>query len=174
MSEPKFSKTPIDLKAVKRPKGYATFTSLKGTTGIYIQKGPRYQGEKHGSRELVTDLVSASVQRGVEFDAYTLFLGSEDGKRPANPTFAKLATQGFLRNGERVYVGPDYLQEVLEAQVSASTNRIIRWKDRPRSSQEIALEKALETEVSKRMASDMEVEKLRALLSKNKIEIPKE
>ena len=173
MEDNKFSKTPIDLAKVKRPKGYPTFTSLKATTGIYVQK-PRYEGEKHGSRRLVSDLVTVSLSRGGEFDAYAAFLGTEDGKRGPNPVFSKLATAGFLRDGQRVYVGPDYLQEVLAAQLDASTNKVIRWKDRPRPAAEIALEKALEGEASKRLASEAELEKLRAILTRHKIEIPRE
>lgn len=166
-----FSKNPINLKEVKRPKAYNTFTSMKGTSGINIQK-VRYEGEKHGSRRLVSDNVTAQVQRGVEFDCYSLFLGSADGKRPANPTFVKLAVDGFLCDGKKVYVGPEYLQEVLEAQVKASTNRIMLWKDRPRSEAERALERALEEKTLKIMASEEEINRLRDLLTKNKIAIP--
>lgn len=173
MEEAKISKTPIDLSRVKRPKSYPTFTSLKATSGLNIQK-PRYEGEKHGSRSLVSDNITASVQRGAEFDAYSLFLGSVDGKRPASAFFVKLAVKGFKRNGETVFIGPDYLQEVMEAQVNASTNRIILWKDRPRSDAEKQLEKALEEKSMVVMASKAEIEKLRGLLQKNKIEIPAE
>jgi hypothetical protein len=170
--ESKLSDKPINLKEVKRPKGYSTFTSLRGTSGIYIQKGPVYDGEKHGARRITSELVSASVQKGVEFDCFTLFLGSADGKVSPNQNFVKLAVDGFLSEGKRVYIGPEYLQEILEVKVKASTNKIILWKDRPRSAQEKALEKALEEKSVQFLASKEEIDRLRDLLTKNNIKIP--
>lgn len=172
MNEVTFSEKPINLKEVKRPKGYNTFTSMKGASGIYIQKGPVYSDMKNGSRRILSDLVTASVQRGAEFDCYTLFLGSADGKVHPNQTFVKLAIQGFLSEGRRVYIGPEYLQQILEEKVLASTNRIILWKDRPRTLAEKALEKALEEKTVKILASEEEIARLRDLLTKNKIPLP--
>lgn len=167
-----FSEKPIDLKAVKRPKGYPTFTSLKGTSGVYIQKGPVYTDVKNGARTVLSEAVTASVQRNAEFDCYALFLGSADGKVHPNQYFVKLATKGFKSEGKTVYIGPEYLQQVLEAQVSASTNKIILWKDRPRTAAEKALEKAIEEKTVKLLASEEEVQRLRELLTKNKIPLP--
>jgi hypothetical protein len=172
MSEITFSDKPIDLKAVKRPKAYNTFTSLKGTSGIYIQKGPVYSDVKNGARQVLSEAITASVQRNAEFDCYALFLGSADGKVPPNPTFVKLATKGFKSEGKTVYIGPEYLQQVLETQVSSSTNRILLWRDRPRSAAEKALEKALEEKTVKILANEEEIGRLRALLTTHKIQIP--
>lgn len=172
MNEITLSEKPINLKEVKRPKGYNTFTSQKGTSGIYIQKGPVYTDIKNGSRRILSDLVTASVQRGAEFDCYTLFLGSADGKVHPNQTFVKWATQGFQSEGKKVYLSPEYLQQVLDSQVSASTNKIILWKDRPRSVAERALEKALEEKTVRILANEEELGRLRDLLTKNNIKIP--
>lgn len=172
MEQAILSDKPIDLKAVKRPKGYNTFTSLKASSGVYIQKGPVYGDQKHGARQIVSELVSATVQRNAEFDAYSLFLGSADGKRPPNPYFVKLAVKGFKSEGKTVYCGPDYIQEILEVKLGESTNRIILWKDRPRSAAEKALEKALEEKTVKILANEEEIGRLRDLLQKSNIKIP--
>lgn len=155
-----------ELKA-KRPKAgsYETFTvSQRGESRMPYQKARYHAEDKRSARELMDSAIQITIQRGVEFDVYQECLGSRDGKVPANPHFHKLVTEGFLRNGQTVFLDPDDMQKFLSKARKSDTNRIILWKDRPRPEAEKALEKALESKNAEISSRDLTIETLRKTL----------
>jgi hypothetical protein len=151
-----------EVKIPNRPEpgGYPTFTSRKKASTLPYQK-PLYGTDEHKIRRLVFDKVTVTLQENVEFDAYR--------ECEVNPYFKKLVLDGYLKEGKLIKLDPHALQRYLVAQVSADTNKVILWNDRPRPAREIELEKAISSRDAKIKANASEMARMRALLEKNKI-----
>jgi hypothetical protein len=146
----------------KRPEPgtYPTFTSRKNATTLPYQK-PTYGTDEHKIRRLVFDKVTVTLQADVEFDVYR--------ECEVNPYFKKLVEVGYLKENKNVKLDPHALQRYLVAQVSADTNKVILWKDRPRPAKEIELENVIAGKDKFIKVKDSEISRMRALLEKNKI-----
>ncbi len=151
-----------EVKIPNRPEpgSYPTFTSRKKATTLPYQK-PTYGTDEHKIRRLVFDKVTVTLQENVEFDVYR--------ECEVNPTFKKLVLDGYLKEGKTVKLDPHALQRYLVAQVTADTNKVILWKDRPRPARELELEKVIEKNTQTLKVKDSELARMRALLEKNKI-----
>lgn len=160
-----------EIKTVSRPKygTYPTFTSTKkGSTKCY-QK-PIYGLDEWKTRKLVSEKVSVTISKGVEFDVYRECYGGPNGE-PANPYFKKLITEGYLEKDKIVKLDPNKLQKFLEAQLKADTNQIYLWANRPRTPRERELENAVEAGEKKAEALIADKAKLEALLRKHNIKV---
>ncbi|HLP41578.1 MAG TPA: hypothetical protein VK465_08740 [Fibrobacteria bacterium] len=150
-------------ETTKRPKpgSYPTFTSLLKASTVNYQK-PAYGKDPETSvRKLVSERVTITLQSGIEFDAFK--------ECEINATFRKHVVDGYLKDGKRVHLDPAHLQKFLEDQVKADTNKVIRWKDRPRNAKEVELENIIAGKDSEIARAAEEKRKLQDLLRKNKI-----
>jgi hypothetical protein len=143
-----------------KPGGYPTFTSRKKATTLPFQK-PLYGQDEHKIRRLVFEKVTITLQDGVEFDVFK--------ECETSQYFKKLVAEGYLKDGKTVKLDPNALQRFLVAQVSADTNKVILWKDRPRGAKEIELENVIAGKDQVINGLEAEQARMRALLEKNKI-----
>ena len=115
MSEPKKPTAEEHLAAVKKarpkPGTYPTFTSRRNESVIPFQKVRYSYPEKGRSRELADEQVKVVIQKGIEFDAWAACLGSLDGKTAPSPTLHKWVTEGYIYEGQRVFLDPKALHE---------------------------------------------------------------
>lgn len=151
-------------KARPKPGTYPTFTSQRNESVIPFQKVRYSYPEKGRSRELADEHVKVVIQKGIEFDAWAACLGSIDGKTSPSPTLFKWVTEGYIYEGQRVFLDPKALHEHILRKKKQPENRVIFWEERERPESEVRLEKAIKERDVKLEARDGQIANLTALL----------
>lgn len=149
---------------VKAPQGY---TSRKKASGLTFQ-AELYRTSQFGTPELINEGVSITVERGVKFVPEEMLAQHKE----AYPKYFKWATKGYVSKGELKLLTAKDLHELLQDKVKDVTNGVCYWEDRVRPAAERHLESVIEAKQAVIDEKEDTIASLRAVLGKNKIEIP--